>query len=254
MRTRGNKELQNAKEFICQECGGAISNDFGVSLSFCTNCGSALNNFSANKTVEFGKETFDGGSKPKNKLFTGLILGALSAAFLIGGGYFFHTFYLQKGGLTSVPRIGLPRINWVSASDISQVTFSKWRHVGLLYSGDGFVESQTITFERGGNAKRALLKNYDDGKRTDEVTEYKAVITGAQFEKLTQTLVENDFFSQENSKLSISEQNTSLTVKHSGGEKQIKTAAASIDDTWEIKAILEVFTNLQNQTNWKKAG
>ncbi len=242
---------------FCQKCGDEISNDFGVTLSFCTNCGAALSNLTADETIELKRETVVN-KKPKGSLFVGLILGALLTVFLIGGFYLFSNYFQSRdetisgGGSNpaSSPWIKLPSFSSVAASDISAITFYSWRHNGSLTSGDGYVESHRVTFERAGNATQIVSLNYDSGDKTDNSTTYKASITNEQFNRLAQKLVENDFFDQTDSKERISESENVLTVKYSGKEKEIKTS--NIDrDTPEIKAILNEITYVQSEVSWK---
>jgi hypothetical protein len=189
-----------------------------------------------------------------------LILGAVLTLFLLGGFYLFYNYFLiknetdsaEKSNESSTPWIKLPGFNSVDAAEISQITFTSWQHHGLLYSGDGYVESSNISFERGGIAKRTDSKNYDDGKRLDETTEYKAAISSEQFEQLAKSVVENDFFNQTDSTERISESDKSLIIKYSGGQKEIKTSNIG-KDTPEIKAILDEISNLKNQINWQAA-
>ena len=244
-------------EMVCQKCGDEISNEFGVTLSFCTNCGAALNNLTADETIELKRETVEN-KKPKNNLFIGLILGAVIMLFLLGGFYLFYSNFLSQNETSSVgksnpassPWIKLPSFSSVDASEISEVTFYSWQHNGSLTSGDGYVESHRVTFERTGNATQIVSLNYDSGDKTDNSTTYKASITNEQFNRLAQKLVENDFFDQTDSKERISESENVLTVKYSGKEKEIKTS--NVDrDTPEIKAILNEIIYVQSEVSWK---
>lgn len=240
----------------CVKCNTIISNDFGVTLSFCTNCGAAISNLTSDETVEIKKETA-GDKKPKNNLLTGLILGAILTLFLLGGGFLFYSNFLShnetssagKQNPASSPWIKLPDFNSVDASEITEITFYSWRHNGSLTSGDGYVESHRVVFENNGNATQIISLNYDSGEKTDNSTTYKAAITNEQFQRLAQKLVENDFFNQTDSTERISEGENILTVKYSGKEKEIKTS--NIDrDTPEIKAILNEIIYVQSELNW----
>ncbi|MGI9055843.1 MAG: hypothetical protein ACR2F2_08595 [Pyrinomonadaceae bacterium] len=244
------------KEF-CPKCSTIISNDFGHTLSFCTNCGAALNNLTSDETIELKKETV-GNKKPKNGLFIGLILGAVLTLSLLGGGFLFFSSYFSQNETNSAgkqnpassPWIKLPSFSSVDASEITELTFYSWQHNGSLTSGDGYVESNRITFERAGKATQTISVNYDDGERTDNSATYKAVISDEQFQRLAQKLVENDFFDQTDSTERISERENVLTVKHSGKEKKIKTSNIE-RDTPEIKAILNEIIYIQSELSWK---
>lgn len=246
-------------KLICQKCGEEISNEFGVTLSFCTNCGAALSNFGEVETVELKRQT---GKKkpPKNNILKGLILGTLMTLFLLGGFYFVYNYFQsqnetgsnKKSDSTSSPWIKLPKFNSVDASEISQITFSYWQHAGLLFSGDGYVDSTRITFDRAGNASRTVSKNYDDGKRQDEVKEYTAAISSEQFERLAKSVAENDFVNLTDSKERISESDKTLIIKYSGGQKEIKTSNIG-KDTPEIQAILNEIIYVQSELTWNAA-
>ena len=246
-------------KMICQKCGDEISNEFGVTLSFCTNCGATLNNLTADQTIESKRETVQN-KKPKNNLFTGLTLGAVLTLILLGGGFLFYKSYLSQNEISSdvkidpasSPWIKLPNFSSVDASEVSEVTFYSWRHNGSLTSGDGYVESHRVTFLRDGNATQIVSLNYDSGDKTDNSTTYKASITNEQFNRLAQKLVENDFVNQADSKERISESENVLTVKYSGKEKEIKTSNIG-KDTPEIKAILNEIIYVQSELSWNAA-
>ncbi|MEP6902050.1 MAG: tetratricopeptide repeat protein [Actinomycetota bacterium] len=42
-------------KLICQKCGGEISNEFGVTLVYCTNCGAGVQSLQPEKPVAFGQ-------------------------------------------------------------------------------------------------------------------------------------------------------------------------------------------------------
>lgn len=247
------------EQLICEKCGREISNDFGVTLSFCTNCGAAVSNLSTDRTVE-AKSEAAGTRRPKNNLLTGLVVGAAVTLFLLGGGLlFFSGLFSQKetgsGGNAnpqSSPWIKFPGFGSVDASEINEVAFSSWQHKGLLTSGDGYVESHRVTFNRDGSAVQTVSINYDSGEREDVLTTFKASVTNEQFQRLAQAVVKNDFFKQTDSPERISEGENVLTVKYSGGEKQIKTS--NIDrDTAEIKAVLNEISYMQAELRWNAA-
>ncbi|CAN5860306.1 hypothetical protein BH20ACI4_BH20ACI4_14560 [soil metagenome] len=244
------------KQF-CPKCNTIISNDFGHTLSFCTNCGAAISNLTSDETIELKKETV-GNKKPKSNLFTGLILGAVLTLFLFGGGFLFYSNFLSQNETSSAgiqnpsssPWIKLPSFSWVDASEISELTFYSWQHNGSLTSGDGYVESNRITFERAGKATQTISVNYDDGERTDNSATYKAVISDEQFQRLAKSVIKNDFFDQTDSTERISERENVLKVRYSGKEKEIKTSNIE-RDTPEIKAILNEIIYIQSELSWK---
>lgn len=245
------------KKELCPKCNRVISNDFGHTLSFCTNCGAAISNLTSDKTIELKKDTVEN-KKARSGLFIGLILGAVLTLFLLGGGFLFFSSYFSQNETNlagnqnpaSSPWIKLPSFNFVDASDISEITLYSWRHNGSLTSGDGNVESHRVTFERAGKATQINSVNYDDGERTDNSTNYKAVISDEQFQHLAQTVVKNDFSDQTDSTERISESENVLTVKYSGIEKNIKTSNVE-RDTPEIKAILNEIIYIKSELSWK---
>ncbi|MEO6590210.1 MAG: hypothetical protein ABIP06_13005 [Pyrinomonadaceae bacterium] len=242
------------KKVFCQKCGGEISNEFGVTLAFCTNCGTALNNLNEEETVVLTRV-----KKPKNNLFVGLGLGILTILFLVSGVYLAYN-YLQKNDVgssgrpdsTSSPWIRIPKFGSVSAAEITEITFYSWQHNGLLYSGDGYIASSRVTFSRGGNASQIKKKDFDNGKTPDEINEKTGNISLEQFERMAKKLVEKDFFNQTDSTERISEGDNSITVKFSGKEKEVKTSNVG-KDTPEIKAVLDEITNLESRINWQTA-
>ena len=79
----------------CQKCGIEISNEFGVTLVYCTNCGASIQNLSAEKTAAFGDvqtqilpNSPTNNSPPKSKM-TRNLLGCL--------GYFCFRFSAFSG-------------------------------------------------------------------------------------------------------------------------------------------------------------
>lgn len=245
---------------ICGKCGDEISNESGATLTFCTNCGASLTNLSNEKTLS-SKKILPTQSPAIKRQFPMILLTSLLTAFFLSvffaaGLYFYlpQKTDLGSGGIAKQPEKSAPRsklLSSASASEISKITYSTWQHNGLLYSGDGYIQSNQVTFSNDGTAVQNISKNYDDGKRTDEILVSNASITAEQFQRLAETIVENDFLNEPDSIERISERDATLTVNYSGGVKAVKTGNIG-KDTPEIKAILQVFDSLRNQINWKK--
>lgn len=74
-------------KLICQKCGGEISNEFGVTLTYCTNCGASIKNLQSEKTVAINEVQTLVSPKPANfnappkSNTTRNVLGCLGAAF-----------------------------------------------------------------------------------------------------------------------------------------------------------------------------
>lgn len=241
------------EKIICQKCGNEISKDFRQNFSFCPNCGASVGGLTSDKT----KNTNTENKKSKKSLFIGLVLGAFMTTFVIGGLLLFlNVFQSQNENVSgggqkssSTPWIKLPGFSSVAASEITEVTFFSWQHSGLLYSGEGSVQSERIIFRRDGSVTQIKEENFDDGKKTDKTTEKSGNISPEQFQRLAESLVENDFFNQTDSTERISESDKSLKIKYSGKEKEIKTSNVG-KDTPEIKTTLDVITNLESHVNW----
>src|SRR5688500_6191373 len=77
------------KKEICRNCGREIVNEFGVTLTFCTNCGAALSNLHAPQNAA-ASEKHAAQSEPQNRLFPTILLTSfltalfLSALFALG--------------------------------------------------------------------------------------------------------------------------------------------------------------------------
>ena len=98
---------------ICPECGGAISNDFGNTLLFCTNCGAPIRNLTQEKTLSLSGEptvvsparvTNDNSSAANRKMtryFLGC-LGLLFGAVILGAvGIFGYWQWAKKNPVSS---------------------------------------------------------------------------------------------------------------------------------------------------------
>jgi len=148
-----------------------------------------------------------------------------------------------------------PKLNLISASEITKAEFSTKYHYGPLGDSD---ESNTssggVSFSRNGTAFRYYdARHYDTGKKQDTDGEkFQAVVSIEQFQNFAQTIADNDF-----SNLKDSTERTNnpidymlLTVTYAGKTKTIK-ANNSVKNTAEVKAILQAFETLKNQVDWK---
>lgn len=235
----------------CRQCGSEITSEFGAKLSFCNNCGAAINSISAGDEI---------GRDPKGRFFPGLVLGAGLTLFL-GGAAYLLTIYLTSSVSTtgapsakSSPWIRLPGSNSVSASEITQVVFSERSHAGpLVGSDESYTTSGATSFSSDGAAiKTTGAKIYDTGKKQGSGGQrYQAVISTDQFQRLAQVLVDNDFSKLGDSPDRITDtREYRLIVTYSGTTKTILTSNIG-KDTDEVKAILDAFESLQSQVEWK---
>lgn len=190
--------------------------------------------------------------KPKSQLFIGIVIGLFVSALLFSGAllfYQYNPFRQSDDRGNSISERGTKMPGTVKPGEITKVTYSTWRHAGLLYSGDGYVESDQIDFSRDGQAALTTSTDFDDGSDKDKSSSQRGSITPEQFEKLAQSITKNNFFNESDSTERISEGDAVLTVAYASGKKQVKTS--NIDqDTPAIKAILQTLTDLQGQVEW----
>jgi len=244
-------------KIVCQKCGEEISNDFGVSLTFCANCGESLTNLSNKKTLSLEKDDLQ--PRAIKRQFPTIILTSLLTAFFLfiffAAGLYFYLPQKSDRSDDAIKPTETPESRWklwksVSASEISKITYSTWSHRGLLSKSDGYVSSSAVMFSNEGTGTKTTSTNYDNGKRADKTDVFNTSITAEQFQQLAETVAANDFLNEPDSTKTISEGGATLTVTFSGGEKVVETSNIGID-TPEIKAILQAIDNLQNQVSWK---
>lgn len=160
-----------------------------------------------------------------------------------------------KPAKNSSPWISLPKFNSVSASEITSVAFSTISHYGpLVGSDESYTTSSAASFSNDGTAlKSDGVKSYDTRKKQgSEGQKHQGVVSGEQFQKLAQTLADNDFSNLEDSTERLTDSTDYvLTITYSGKTKTIKTSNMG-KDTAEIKAILDAFETLKNLVNWKQ--
>ncbi|CAN5510085.1 peptide ABC transporter substrate-binding protein [soil metagenome] len=96
-------------KLICQKCGVEISNEFGVTLTYCTNCGESIKNLHTEKTVELNEvqtlvspPTLNQNAPPKSNL-TRNVLGCLGLGFgavlLSAVGIFGYWYWSEKNSV-----------------------------------------------------------------------------------------------------------------------------------------------------------
>jgi len=242
-------------KLICQKCNGEISNEFGVTLSYCTNCGASINLLPSDNETLFLKNK----SQPSSRLFLKIILTSLFTVAFLMAIFLIGLRYVRQAKTNSVKRTPTEKSSVspsprqkssssVSASEITRVVFTSWRHEGPVSAPGGRVVSNSIEFSSDGTAlKNENAISYDDGRKQPP-TLYQGVISKEQFEKLAKTLVENDFLNEPDSTQTISESQKSLTITYTTGEKKIIMSNVG-KDTLEVENILGVILGLS--FDWK---
>lgn len=168
-------------KLICQKCGRKISNEFGATLSYCTECGANLINIHW---------------KSNNNLALILIISFVTASVL--GSFYSSAIFQKKSGDNLIPNV--PHLNktlgLVSASEITEVTYQSREHFGpLVGSDESYTTLNLLTLSKDGTAQKITnLISYDTRKKQGlDGMQQKGTFPKEQFEKLAQILVENDF-------------------------------------------------------------
>jgi hypothetical protein len=242
-------------KLICQKCNGEISNEFGVTLSYCTNCGASINLLPLNNETLSLKNK----SQPNSRLFLKIILTSLFTVAFLMAIFLIGLRYVRQAKTNSVKRTPTEKSSVsppprqkssspVSASEITKVVFTSWRHEGPVSSPGGRVVSNSIEFLSDGTAfKTENAINYDDGRKQPP-TLSQGVISKEQFEKLAKITVDNDFLSELDSTETISESQHSLTITYTTGEKKIILSNGG-KDTPEVENIMVAIMNMS--VDWK---
>lgn len=226
---------------VCKKCGRPISNDFGVTLSFCTNCGSKIE-------LREVPQAFGLPKRVPAIVIGVIVVAVLVPLFITIAAYFVHI--SGKSGRILFDPAGRAR---VSAEDITKVTYSTWRHAGpLVGPGDGRVISQTISFASDLTASKTESFNYDDGDDRDSSKVFRGQIDPVHFERLTQELVDNDFLNEPDSQNRRSESDARLIVTYKTGKKVILTSNTNMD-TEEVRNILAAIAALEGFVTWREA-
>lgn len=140
-----------------------------------------------------------------------------------------------------------PKVISVPAEEITKAEFSVRSRQG---SGNNFKDEGGMSFSKDGTAFRSYREiNFEkDSDENLKWEKFQAVASREQFQKLAQTLAENDFSNLKD----ITEQSSTdyiLTVTYSGKKKSIKMSITG-KNIPEIKEILNAFEKLKNQLDW----
>lgn len=240
-------------KIICAKCGNEVTNEFGVTLTFCTNCGTSLN-IQPEKTLTF--ENTAASSKQKSRfpviLLTSLLTSVFLVALAVGGWYFWSRLAAEnsagQGGATPTPRLktGSP----LGTADLTEISLTSFRYEGLLYGGEkNRAVTSRVSFRADGIAFKIDGEiNYENQKKVSEtVRTFRGAISTEQFRELARTAIENDFLNEPDAADRRTDSTDyRLKIKYTGGEKEIITSNTGKDSP-EIDAILRVFKKLQNQ-------
>lgn len=144
-----------------------------------------------------------------------------------------------------------PRVITVPASEITKIVFSVRSREG---SDKNYKDDGGMSFSKDGTAFRSYIKiNYEKSVNgIPEWKKYQGVASQEQFQKLAQTLAENDFSTLKDS----TEQSTYsfervLVVTYAGKTKSIKLSNNGKDPP-EIEAIRQAIETLKNEIDWKQ--
>lgn len=262
----------------CRKCGEKISNDFKVTLSYCTSCGANIELPPTEMKTAPLIETAPSTAKP-GKTSPILLVGIFAALILLTLSAFVAYRFINQESVNIPPEnaqtkspendqaIQPPRKEKrspISVSDISRIEFYRvtsesqtasafqllgnvnpenfvTREVGISFSSDG----KAVKI---GNESRVVK----GAKVSTTPQRQTGTVTSEQFAALAEAFISNDFMNEPDSKTSTSlPTKFELTVKYSSGEKKIQTSNSGTD-TPESAAMLQAFQNLENQIVWKE--
>lgn len=270
-------------KIVCPKCGGAVSNDFGHTLSFCTSCGGALSNPAGDETRLLTNKTTTTPARSRNSnLSTILLTSFATAAFLTvmfaGALYIYFARADRQAPISDAAQPALtpktdasrtPRkksASPVSAAEITSVEFSAFEYLSPRANYPSGIQANRTTaysnhsttktvFAADGTAlKSSTVVTYDaENKKSERTTRLEGTPAKEQFVRLAEVLVENDFLNEPDSREIITDSNSyALKITYVGGEKKIATSNVG-RDTLETAAILRAFRELQNRVEWKTA-
>jgi hypothetical protein len=261
-------------KIICPQCGNEISNESGVTVAFCTNCGENVKLPPTEaKTNSLADETAPKPPKTKNALPTILLTSFFTALFLFlllaGGTYWFVNQKVINWVPIEPSKVNqtkpTPRVKTRSAVAATEITSIEFSHLtsttrasaaqffGNVNPNNHTTRSGSVSFSRDGKAVKInnQLSNINGVQVSTTPNLLTGRVTSEQFATLAEVFVENDFLNEPDSKTSTSLPiNYTLTIFYSTGKKQIKTSNSG-SDTPEAEAMLQAFKNLENQVSWK---
>lgn len=261
---------------FCQKCGEKISNDFGVTLSYCTSCGANVQMPPTEmKTASFGANASPKAKSSSPFLLTGVFAALFLLVLLSFGAYWFINQKLvnippdngqtgSPGNEQSVPTPRSKTRSSISVSDITTIEFyrststtrtaSATQFLGNVNPDNFVTRDVSVSFSADGKAIKVTSETGTvNGAQVSATPQrYIAAITREQFATLAEAFAANDFTGEPDSKTSTSlPTKFTLTVKYSSGEKKFQTSNSG-KDTPEAAAMLRAFQSLENQIVWKE--
>jgi hypothetical protein len=156
---------------------------------------------------------------------------------------------LESSGVKPAGKPSPPKVISVPATEITKAETSVRSRDS---SSKAYKDFGGMSFSNDGTAFRSYPEiNYEkDSNENSGWEKFEGTISPEQFQKLAQTLAENDFSNLKD----ITEQSSTdyiLNVTYSGKTKSIKMSIVG-KNTDEIKEILNAFETLKNQIDWKE--
>lgn len=266
-------------KLTCQKCGENISNDFGVTLSYCTSCGAnielPLTEMKTASLVEAAPTT-----TTKTKKSSPILLATIFVALILLTLSVFVAYRFINQDSVNIPpanaQIESPengqasqpsrqkKRSPISVMDITRIEFyrstSASRTAGAMLllgnvNPENFVTRDvSVSFSNDGKSIKITSETGTINGATVSATPQRqtGTITREQFAALAEAFISNDFMNEPDSKTSSSlPTKFTLTIKYSSGEKEIQTSNSG-KDTPESAAMLQAFNNLENQIVWKE--
>ncbi len=158
---------------------------------------------------------------------------------------------IESSGGEPAEKSSPPKLNLISASEITKAEFSDQSHAG---SDKGYANWSGVSFSNDGTAFRSFrsMSFATGNNESSELQKFQGVASQEQFQKLAQTLADNDFSNIKDSTEQITNKTDyMLTITYSGKTKSIRTSKTG-KDTAEVEAILWAFETLKNQIDWEE--
>lgn len=151
----------------------------------------------------------------------------------------------ESSGEKSAEKPSPPKIISVPAEEIIKVE-------SVVRGRDGY-DHGGMSYSKDGTAFRSF-REIDFNKKTDDknlkLEKFQAVASEEQFQKLAQTLAENDFSNLKDTTLESPDQTDYiLTVTYAGKKKSVRMSLTG-KNTAEIDEILSAIEKLKNQLDW----
>jgi hypothetical protein len=216
-------------------------------------------------------------SETKNQLPTILLTSFFTVLFLLalfaGGAYWLVTRTTDiapinapissPGNSIAPPTPRAKSASPISVSEITKVQLtesnarshsSAAHFLGNVNPNDFTVRTSVISFSADGKAVKVIGESgmLNGVQVSPTPQQYTGAVTREKFAELAQTLIENDFLGEEDSKTSTSLPATRvLGISYPAGVKTIQMSNTG-NDTLEAEAMIRAFRDLENSVVWKK--